>query len=382
MSKRDCYEVLGVSKEASDAEIKKAFRIKAKQLHPDQNRDNPNAETQFKEVAEAYEVLKDAEKKAAYDRFGHAAFEQGGMGGGGQGGMGGGFSQADFGNFGDVFDDLFGEFLGGGGRRKRSSAGTRGQDLRYNMTVSLEEAFAGKSESITIPSAVSCDPCKGTGSTKGTQPEACQTCGGRGQVRMQSGFFTVERACPNCNGEGRIIKNPCKSCRGAGQVSKDKKLDIAIPAGVDDGTRIRVSGEGGLGSRNAPSGDLYIFIEIKPHTIFERNDADLYCKIPISMATAALGGKIDVPTIDASKVRVTIPEGTQTGRKVRLKDKGMPILRSARFGDLYIELFVETPVNLSSEQKELLKNFSEGCNAGNNPENAGFFTKVKDMFGW
>jgi molecular chaperone DnaJ len=375
MSKRDYYEILGVSKQASSAEIKKAFRTKAKQLHPDQNRDNPNAEKQFKEVAEAYEILKDDEKKAAYDKFGHAAFEQGGMGGTG------GYSQGDFGNFGDVFDDLFGEFLGGG-RRKRSSSGARGQDLRYNMTISLEEAFSGKNETITIPSASKCDACHGSGCAKGTQPEACGTCGGRGQVRMQSGFFTVERACPTCNGEGRIIKNPCKVCRGTGQVSKDKKLDISIPAGVDNGTRIRISGEGGLGSRGASNGDLYIFVEIKPHVIFERNEYDLYCKIPISMVTAALGGKINVPTIDGSKVSVTIPEGVQTGRKVRLKDKGMAVLRSSRFGDLYIELFVETPVNLSSEQKEMLKNFSEGCSANNNPENEGFFTKVKDMFGW
>ncbi len=378
MSKRDYYEVLGVSKQASDAEIKKAFRIKAKQLHPDQNRDNPNADKEFKEVAEAYEILKDAEKKAAYDRFGHAAFEQGGMGGGHHG-----FSQAgDFGNFGDVFEDLFGEFLGGGGRRKRSQAGVRGQDMRYNMTVTLEEAFAGKNASINIPSASKCDSCSGSGCAKGTQPEACGTCGGRGQIRMQSGFFTVERTCHTCNGEGRIIKNPCNVCRGAGQVQKDKKLDIAIPAGVDDGTRIRVTGEGGLGQKGAGNGDLYIFIDIKPHSIFQRNEADLHCKIPISMVTAALGGKIDVPTIDSGKVRVTIPEGTQTGRKIRLKDKGMPVLRSSKFGDLYIELFVETPVNLSAEQKETLKTFAEGCGAGNNPENAGFFTKVKDMFGW
>lgn len=381
MSKRDYYEILGVSNKASDAEIKKAFRKKAKELHPDQNRDNPNAEAQFKEVAEAYEVLKDAEKKAAYDRFGHAAFEQGMGGGAGGDPFGGGFAQGDFGNFGDVFEDLFGEFLGGG-RRRRSSAGARGQDMRYNMTITLEEAFSGKNASITVPSAEKCGACNGTGSEKGAQPEVCPSCNGRGQVRMQSGFFTVERTCPTCNGEGRIIKNPCKVCKGAGQVAKDKKLDIAVPAGVDDGTRIRVSGEGGLGQRGAGNGDLYIFIDIKPHPIFNRDEADLYCKIPISMVTAALGGKIDVPTIDGGKVRVTVPEGTQTGRKIRLSGKGMPILRSNKSGDLYIEIFVETPVNLSAEQKETLKAFSDGCSAGNNPENEGFFTKVKDMFGW
>lgn len=375
MSKRDYYEVLGVSKQASDADIKKAFRLKAKQLHPDQNRDNPNAEIEFKEVAEAYEILKDPEKKAAYDRFGHAAFEHG-MGGGQ-----GGFSQADFGNFGDVFEDLFGEFLGGS-RRKRSSAGVRGQDMRYNMTVTLEEAFKSKNSSITIPSFDKCDLCQGSGCANGTQPETCHTCGGRGNVRMQSGFFTVERTCPNCNGEGRVIKNPCSKCRGAGQVQKDKRLDVSIPAGVDNGTRIRITGEGGAGQRGAGNGDLYIFIDVKPHTIFERREADLYCKVPISMVTAALGGKIDVPTIDGSKVRVNIPEGTQTGRKIRLKDKGMPVLRSSKFGDLYIEIFVETPVNLSAGQKDILKSFADGCNVNNNPENEGFFSKVKDLFGW
>jgi molecular chaperone DnaJ len=250
------------------------------------------------------------------------------------------------------------------------------------MTISLEEAFTGKNETITIPSAEKCGACNSTGSEKSVQPETCGTCSGRGQVRMQSGFFTVERTCPTCNGEGRIIKNPCKICRGSGQIAKDKKLDISIPAGVDNGTRIRISAEGGVGTRGASNGDLYVFIDIKPHVIFERNESDLYCKIPISMVTAALGGKINVPTIDGTKVNVTIPEGVQTGRKVRLKDKGMPILRSSRLGDLYIELFVETPVNLSSEQKEILIKFSDGCVASNNPENDGFFTKVKDMFGW
>lgn len=381
MSKRDYYEVLGVSKQASSAEIKKAFRKKAKELHPDQNKDNPNAEAQFKEVAEAYEILKDEEKKSAYDRFGHAAFEQG-MGGGDPFG-GAGFGQGDFGNFGDVFEDLFGDFLGGGRRRRGGgSAGARGQDMRYNMSISLEEAFSGKETTITVPSSDKCRACDGTGSANKAAPETCPTCNGRGQIRMQSGFFTVERTCPTCNGEGRIIKNPCTVCRGSGQVPKDKKLDIAVPAGVDDGTRIRVSGEGGLGQRGAGNGDLYIFIDIKPHPIFTRDDANLHCKIPISMVTAALGGKIDVPTIDGGKVRVSIPEGTQTGRKIRLKEKGMPILRSSRMGDLYIEIFVETPVNLSPEQKETLKAFSDGCSAGNNPENEGFFTKVKDMFGW
>ncbi|MEM6602672.1 MAG: molecular chaperone DnaJ [Pseudomonadota bacterium] len=382
MSKPDYYDVLGVQRGASEAELKKAFRKKAKALHPDQNRDDPNAETKFKEVNEAYEVLKDAEKRAAYDRFGHAAFEGGGMGaGGGFGGGFGGGGGAGFGDFGDVFEDLFGEMMGGGRRRGRGSAAQRGADMRYNMTVSLEEAFSGKKTSIKIPSAEKCDACDGTGSADKSKPVTCQTCGGRGTVRAQSGFFTIERTCPTCNGEGHIIKNPCRKCSGTGQVSRDKTLDVNIPAGVDDGTRIRLSGEGGAGARGGPQGDLYIFIDIKDHPIFERAEADLQCRVPVSMVTAALGGKIDVPTIDGGKARITLPEGTQTGKQFRLRDKGMPYLRSTRRGDLYIEIFVETPVNLSPEQAKILSEFdSNGEN--NYSDRDGFFSKVKDIFGW
>lgn len=379
MSKKDYYEVLGVSKNASEAEIKKAFRTKAKQLHPDQNRDDPTAEAKFKEVNEAYEVLKDAEKKAAYDRFGHAAFE-GGMGGAGaRGGFGGG---QDFGDIGDMFEDLFGDFLGGGRRNKRPNNGSqRGQDMRYNLSITLEEAFHGKKTSIKVPTAIKCTSCEGTGSSDKSHPIDCGTCHGRGTVRTQSGFFTIERTCPTCNGQGRVIKNPCRACSGTGQMMKEKILDVNVPAGVDSGTRIRVSGEGGTGVRGGEQGDLYIFVEVHDHQIFVREDNDLHCRVPISMATAALGGTIDVPTIDGGKARVTIPAGTQSGKQFRLRDKGMTVLRSNHRGDLYIEIFVETPVNLSKRQKDLLEEF-EADESDNNPSRDGFFSKVKDIFGW
>jgi molecular chaperone DnaJ len=377
MAKKDYYDVLGVAKNASEAEIKKAFRTKAKQYHPDQNRDDPTAEGKFKEVNEAYEVLKDAEKKAAYDRFGHAAFEQGGMGHGGFGG------QQGFGDFGDVFEDLFGDFLGGGrGKRRGGQQGAgRGQDMRYNMNISLEEAFAGKKTSIKIPSTKKCEPCNGTGSSDKSPPVDCHTCHGRGTVRAQSGFFTIERTCPTCNGQGRVIKNPCRACAGTGQASIEKTLDITIPAGVDSGTRIRVSNEGGAGVRGGGNGDLYIFVEVSDHQIFTREENDLHCRVPISMVTASLGGNLDVPTIDGGKARIVVPSGTQSGKQFRLREKGMPILRSNRRGDLYIEIFVETPVNLSKRQKELLEEF-ESENVNNHPDRDGFFSKVKDIFGW
>ena len=378
MSKADYYETLGVERNASDADLKKAFRRKAKQLHPDQNRDDPEAETKFKAVNEAYEVLKDGEKRAAYDRFGHAAFE-GGMGGGGHpGGMGG----QGFGDFGDVFEDFFGDFMGGGRRgRGRSSGAQRGADMRYNMSVTLEEAFKGKKTEIKIPSTTKCDACDGTGSKDKSEPVVCGTCGGRGISVRNLASFTIERTCHTCNGEGRIIKNPCRKCGGSGQMSREKTLDINIPAGVDAGTRIRLSGEGGAGTRGGGQGDLYIFIDVEDHPIFERSEADLHCRVPVSMVTAAVGGKIDVPTIDGGKARITIPEGTQSGKQFCLRDKGMPLLRSTRRGDLYIEIFVETPINLSKRQKEILEEFDE--NGENNYSNRdGFFGKVKDMFGW
>ncbi|MEX0371203.1 MAG: molecular chaperone DnaJ [Tateyamaria sp.] len=379
MAKRDYYEVLGVSKGASADEIKKGYRKKAKELHPDRNADNPNAEAQFKEANEAYDVLKDAEKKAAYDRFGHAAFE-GGMGGGG-GRPGGGFGgQQDFGSaFSDVFDDLFGDFMGGqrgGGGRQRAS---RGSDLRYNMRVSLEDAYAGMQKTINVPTSVQCDNCSGTGAEGGSEPTTCPTCSGMGKVRAQQGFFTVERTCPTCSGLGQIIKDPCKVCSGAGRVEKDRALSVNIPAGVETGTRIRLAGEGEAGMRGGPSGDLYIFIEVAEHKLFERDGTNLFCRVPVSMGTAALGGSIEVPTIDGGRGRVQIPSGSQSGRQMRLRGKGMPALRGGGPGDMFIELAVETPVNLTTRQKELLREFEE-LSEENNPESSSFFSSVKSFW--
>ncbi|WP_299548053.1 molecular chaperone DnaJ [uncultured Tateyamaria sp.] len=379
MAKRDYYEVLGVSKGASADEIKKGYRKKAKELHPDRNSDNPNAEAQFKEANEAYDVLKDADKKAAYDRFGHAAFE-GGMGGGG-GRPGGGFGgQGDFGSaFSDVFDDLFGDFMGGqrgGGGRQRAA---RGSDLRYNLRVSLEDAFAGMQKTINVPTSVQCDNCSGTGAEGGSEPTTCPTCSGMGKVRAQQGFFTVERTCPTCSGLGQIIKDPCKVCSGAGRVEKDRALSVNIPAGVETGTRIRLAGEGEAGMRGGPSGDLYIFIDVADHKLFERDGTNLFCRVPVSMGTAALGGSIEVPTIDGGRGRVQIPAGSQSGRQMRLRSKGMPALRGGAAGDMFIELAVETPVNLTTRQKELLREFEE-LSEENNPESSSFFSSVKSFW--
>ena len=380
MAKRDYYEVLGVSKGASADEIKKAYRGKVKELHPDRNKDNPNAEKQFKEVGEAYDVLKDADKKAAYDRFGHAAFE-GGMGGGGRPGGGFGGGNADFTSaFSDVFDDLFGDFMGqrggGGGGRRRAA---RGSDLRYNLRVTLEEAYAGLQKSINVPTSVQCGSCNGSGAEGGAEPTTCPTCSGMGKVRAQQGFFTVERTCPTCSGMGQIVKNPCKTCRGAGRVEKDRSLSVNIPAGVETGTRIRLAGEGEAGMRGGPSGDLYIFIEVKEHDLFERDGPNLFCRVPVSMSTAALGGNIEVPTIDGGRGRVSIPAGSQSGRQMRLRGKGMPPLRGGGVGDMIIELAVETPVNLTARQKELLREF-EDLSSENNPESKNFFSSVKSFW--
>jgi molecular chaperone DnaJ len=376
MSKRCFYEVLGVARGASSDEIKKAYRQKAKELHPDRNGSSADSEADFKEANEAYEVLKDADKKAAYDRFGHAAFE-GGMGGGG-GRPGGGFGQSDFSSaFSDVFDDLFGDFMGqrGGGRR----GATRGSDLRYNLRVTLEEAFSGLQKTINVPTAVACSKCDGTGAQDGTDPTTCPTCSGMGKVRAQQGFFTVERTCPTCSGLGQIIKDPCKSCKGAGRVEKDRALNVNIPAGVETGTRIRLAGEGEAGMRGGPSGDLYIFIEVAQHELFERDGVNLYCRVPVSMANAALGGSIEVPTIDGGRGRVQIPPGSQSGRQMRLRSKGMPALRGGAIGDMYIEMAVETPVNLTSKQKDLLREFAE-LSEDNNPESKTFFSSVKSFW--
>ena len=377
MSKRDYYDVLGTSKGASADEIKKAYRKKAKELHPDRNADNPDAENQFKEVNEAYDCLKDPEKKAAYDRFGHAAFE-GGMGGGPRGGHPGG--NGDFASaFSDVFDDLFGDFMGGRGGGGGGRRAARGADLRYNLRVTLEEAFTGVQKTIKVPSTVACGECDGSGAEGGSEPTTCPTCSGMGKVRAQQGFFTVERTCPTCSGMGQIIKNPCKACGGHGRVHKDRSLSVNIPAGVETGTRIRLSGEGEAGMRGGPAGDLYIFIDVARHDLFEREDMNLFCRVPVSMTTAALGGDIEVPTIDGGRSRVKIPSGSQSGRQMRLRGKGMPALRGAGSGDMFIELAVETPVNLSSKQKELLREF-ENLSDDNNPESSNFFGKVKGFW--
>jgi molecular chaperone DnaJ len=374
MAQRDLYEILGVTRGASDDDLKKAYRKLAKELHPDRNKDNPQAEAKFKEVNGAYDVLRDKDKRAAYDRFGHAAFE-GGMGGGGARGA----NPQDFASsFSDVFDDLFGEFTGrsrAGGAQRRS----RGADLRYNLSISLEESFGGKQTTITVPGSVACAECEGTGSEGAAQPQTCPTCQGMGKVRAQQGFFTIERACPTCGGRGAIVKNPCKACAGAGRVRKDRSLQVQIPMGVEDGTRIRLAGEGEAGLRGGPPGDLYIFIDIAQHRLFTREGMDLHCRVTVPMTTAALGGEIEAPTLDGGRSRVKIPAGSQSGKQLRLRGKGMPQLRGGRYGDLYLELQVETPVNLTQKQRELLAEF-ERAGADNSPDSKDFFGKVKDFW--
>jgi molecular chaperone DnaJ len=377
MSKSDYYEILGCSKTASESELKKAFRSKAKELHPDRNSGNSAATEKFKKVNQAYDILKDPEKRAAYDRYGHAAFD-GSMGGGFSSG---GASNGDFASaFSDVFEDLFGDFMGGGNSRSNSSQrANRGADLRYNMQISLKNAFSGKKTKIDVPTSVSCDTCNGTGAQSGAAPTSCPTCSGIGKVRAQQGFFTVERTCPTCSGKGQIIKNPCRLCSGQGRVDKSKKLSVNIPPGVETGTRIRLAGEGEAGIRGGQPGDLYIFIEVEKHSIFEREGNDLFCRIPITMTTAALGGDLEAPTLDGGKTRVKIPQGSQNNKQLRLKGKGMPSIRGSSKGDLYIEISVETPVNLNAEQIQLLKQFENSCR-DNNPANKDFFSKVKNFW--
>ncbi len=378
MAKRDYYEILGVPRTASEQDLKSAFRKQAKEHHPDKNPDDSTAEKKFKELNEAYEVLKDPQKRAAYDRFGHAAFDGAGAG---RGPGGGGFGPDFATSMSDIFDDLFGEFMGGRrGGGQRSSGRERGADLRYNMEITLDEAFTGKTAQIRVPTSVPCETCQGSGARAGTKPTTCPTCAGAGKVRASQGFFTIERTCPTCMGRGEIISDPCPVCSGAGRVMKERTLSVNIPAGVEDGTRIRLSGEGEAGLRGGTAGDLYIFLSIKPHEFFQRDGSDVFCRVPISMTTAALGGHIEVPTLDGTKSRVKVPDGTESGKQFRLKGKGMPVLRSGATGDMYIQVEVETPKNLTRRQRELLEEFEKESRKETSPESAGFFARMKDLF--
>jgi len=376
MSKRDYYETLGVEKGADAGALKSAYRKMAMKYHPDRNQGDPEAETRFKEVNEAYEVLKDDQKRAAYDRFGHAAFEQGG------GGFGGAAGGAGFSGFTDIFEEMFGDFMGGGGGRRGGQQASRGADLRYNLEISLEDAFHGRQVEVHVPTSSPCEVCNGSGAAEGASPKTCGTCHGHGKVRAQQGFFTIERTCPTCQGQGTVIDDPCRACNGSGRQAKEKNLSVNVPKGVEDGTRIRLAGEGEAGLRGAPSGDLYIFISISPHRIFQRDGANVFCRVPITMADAALGSEIEVPSIDGGRTKVKIPGGTQTGQQFRLRNKGMSVLRSPGRGDMYIEIAVETPVNLSKRQKELLEEFRKAGGEGKstNPETEGFFSKVKEFW--
>ncbi len=370
MAKRCFYDILSVERTASDGDIKAAFRKQAMQWHPDRNPGDNDAEHRFKEINEAYEILKDPDKRAAYDRFGHAAFEHGGMGGAAHG-FGSDFATT----FSDIFDDLFGM----SGRRGRGSGRERGADLRYNMEISLQEAYAGKTAQIRIPTSVTCEACSGTGAKSGTKPKACPMCGGQGRVRQAQGFFTLERTCPNCQGRGQVIDSPCASCAGSGRVTRERTLSVNIPPGVEDGTRIRLASEGEAGVRGGPPGDLYIFLSIGAHPFFQRDGADLHCRVPVSMVTASLGGEFEVPTIDGRKTQVKIPEGTQSGRRFRLQNKGMPVLRARQSGDMYVQVVVETPQNLTKRQRELLAEFDRLSSTETQPESSGFFGKVKEF---
>ena len=371
MAERDYYEVLGVQRNATEQDLKSAFRREAKECHPDRHPGDKTAEQRFKDLNEAYEALKDPQKRAAYDQFGHAAFD-GAAGRGGPGGFGPDFASS----MSDIFDDLFGEFMGG----RRARRQNRGGDLRYNLEVTLEEAFKGRNAQIKVPSAVACEACGGGGAEPGHKAEQCPSCSGIGKVRAQQGFFTIERTCPSCRGNGRIIKNPCKACKGSGHVQKERTLSVDIPPGVEEGTRIRLSGEGQAGLNGGPAGDLYIFVSVKAHEMFQRDGHDLYCHAPVSFVTAALGGVIEVPTLDGARVKVTLPEGTQTGRQFRLRGKGMPVLRGGGMhGDLYVGVAVETPVKLSRRQKEMLREFDKLNEAGCNPESESWLAKARDI---
>ena len=380
MAQADYYDLLGLERGADAAAVKSAFRKAAMKYHPDRNQDNPDAEQKFKEVNEVYEVLSDEQKRAAYDRFGHAAFQNGGMGG--AGGMG-----AGAGGFSDIFEDIFGEFMGGAGGGRRRGGPGRGADLKYNLEISLEDAFNGKSTDISVPGSVGCETCDGSGAKAGSGPTHCGTCKGAGRVRMQQGFFTIERTCPQCQGEGKVIADPCTDCGGQGRVRRERSLKVDVPAGIESGTRIRLSGEGEAGPRGGPEGDLYIFVQVRNHDLFERDGPDLYCIMPIPMTTAALGGDFETPTIDGGRVKVSVPEGAQTGKRFRVRAKGMTQLdqsgrgQTRRRGDMYVEVQVETPSGLNAEQKALLQKF---CEAGGGeaacPQSRGFFDRAKQFW--
>ena len=377
---RDYYEILGVSRTCDGAELKSAFRKLAMQHHPDKNPGCTQSEGRFKELNEAYSILSDPQKRAAYDRFGHA-----GVNGGGAGGPG----QAGFGDIHDIFNEVFGDAFGdmfGGGRRQKSGP-QRGQDLRYDIEITLEQAYAGAEVEITVPSSVTCETCEGSGAKPGTSPTVCGTCGGAGRVREAQGFFAIERTCPRCGGAGRLVLDPCRDCHGHGQVRRDRTLQVRIPAGVDDGARIRLAGEGDAGAHGGPRGDLYIFLSVRPHELFERDGLDLLCTVPVPMCVAALGGDIEAPCLlggadcdGECKIVVKVPEGAQTGKTVRLKGRGMPSLRTRERGDLVVELYIETPTRLTARQKELMRELAGLCGDQQHPKSSGFFKKAKTFW--
>lgn len=382
MSDTDYYEILGVSKTATTDELKRAYRSQAMKYHPDRNPNNPDAEAKFKEINEAYDVLKDEQKRAAYDRYGKQAFQSGGMGGGNPfGGFGFDFSGAS-GGFSDIFGDIFSEFMGGGRQQRNPNAPQDGADLRYNLDITLEEAFNGVEKEITVPHAELCEDCHGHGTADGKEAPVCSTCHGRGKIQSQKGgFFIVETTCPTCKGKGRVVKESCKKCHGEGLIHAEKQIKIKIPAGIETDTRMRVAGAGESGLRGGQNGDLYVFINVLPHKLYVREGANLYTTVPVSMACAALGGKIEIPSIDGRKINIDVPVGTQTNQQQKVSNEGMPIIRSKRKGDLFVRFAVETPVNLNKRQKELLEEFrslskDENCQ----PQTKGFMDKIKDLF--
>ena len=372
MSKRDYYEVLGVDRGANEQQLKSAYRKLAKEFHPDRNPGDAKAEQNFKEANEAYEVLKDQQKRAAYDQFGHGAFE----GGGGPGGFGPEFAHS----MEDIFENFFGDIMGGRRGQRDRSGRERGSDLRYNMDITLEEAFSGKTAEIRVPTSVVCDDCTGSGAKPGSSPRTCGNCGGYGKVRASQGFFTIERTCHVCQGRGVVIDDPCPKCSGAGRVNKERTLSVNIPAGVEDGTRIRLAGEGEAGLRAGPAGDLYIFLSIQPDPFFQRDGPDVFCRVPISMVKAALGGEVEVPTVGGGVYSVKIPPGSQSGTQLRLNGKGMPVLHKKLTGNMFIQIEVETPKKLNKRQRELLKEFEAESRAENSPDSQGFLDRVKKFF--